>query len=75
MKIILQSILLSAKLYNIKTASAWIKKNNYKLEYRNKKPELIKNYYHFRQADKGGHKRYFIKKKDDILYVYKILKD
>lgn len=73
MKVVLQSILLNKKYYNLQTAKAWIKKHNYKLEHRNKKVETKPNFYHFRQADKSGGKKYFIKKKDNILYVYKII--
>lgn len=73
MKVVLQSILLNKKYFNMQTAKAWIKKHNYKLEYRNKKVETKPNFYHFRQADKSGAKRYFIKKKNNILYVMKII--
>lgn len=66
---VLQSILLPKKYFNMLTAKKWISKNGYKLEHRNKQPELIKNYYHFRQSDKNKTNKYIIKKKNNILYV------
>lgn len=66
---ILQSILIPKK-YGMTAAKKWIKKNSYKLEHRNKKPELIKNYYHFRQADKPKGVKYVVKKISDKIFVF-----
>ncbi len=65
----IQSILIPVKYYTLQTAKIWISKNGYKLSHRNKKPELIKNYYHFRQSDKNKTGKYKAVKKNKIIYI------
>lgn len=67
----LQTILVPVKKYpKLSEAKRLIKSLGYKLSHRNKKPELIANYWHFRQGDKKAGAHYFTTKKRGLLYVH-----
>lgn len=69
----LQTILFDKNYFNKRQAIAWIKKHNYKEEFNGKKPELIGNFYHFRQDKAKKNKEYRTKYIEaGILFVFYI---
>lgn len=67
---ILQTILIPKK-YSLTEAKKWISENKYKLSYHNKHPELIANYWHFRQSSKTKGVAYRAKKIGDKIFIFK----
>ena len=66
----LQSVLIPKSIFNLVQAKNWIKDHNYKLSFYGKKPELIDNFYHFRQQAPSKFKKYYSTKlKNGVILV------